>query len=298
MRRAYGKVTVSTATGQSPARDRTPRPRAPRFPAAIPVDVTVLRSGIPYTIPGRSTNFGEGGMGAMLAGELTPGDLVGVVFRVPDIDAPIRARALVRHQLRLQCGLSFVGLLPEQQMTIERWSRRMAKVSPANRFQEIARTVAPEPAPILSLPQPASQGYRILFLGLAILLIVGAGGWWRWHQGWRELESRIQRVSVSSKPPTRVAANSMEPLLIHRVEPVLPEANQASPVQGEVVLDVIVGQDGAVVSARALSGPDLLAAAATDAVRWWRYQPYLIDGQPMEVETTVTINFKAPNAQN
>ncbi len=262
------------------------------------MDITVLRSGIPYTIPGRSINFGEGGMGAMLAGELALGDLVGVVFRVPEMEGPIRARALVRHQQNLQCGLSFVGLLPEQQMTIERWSRRLAVARPASRFEEIAGTRPREVQPALLLQQPTGQGYRLLWLGLAILLVIGVGGWWRWRQGWQEIESRVQKESVSAEAPTRVPADAMESLLVHRVEPVLPEADQPAPVQGVVSLDVIIGQDGAVTKVSPLSGPDVLESAAADAVKWWRYQPYLVNGQPLEVETTVTVNFQSSHPQN
>lgn len=234
-------------------------------------------------------------MGAMLAGELAPGDLVGVAFRVPEVEAPIRARALVRHQARLQCGLSFVGLLPEQQMIIERWSRRMAGIRPASRFQEIAGTEPRETAPIPLKPQRSGQRYRILLLGLAILLVIGVGGWWRWHQAWQDLESRVQKESVSQEQPVKVSANLMEQRLIHKVEPVLPETDQPAPVQGVVVLDVVIGQDGAVIKVRPLSGPDVLASAATDAVKWWRYQPYRMNDQAVGVETTVTVEFQGTN---
>jgi hypothetical protein len=231
----------------------------------------------------------------MLAGELAPGDVVGVAFRVPEVEAPIRTRAQVRHQARLQCGLSFVGLSAEQQMIIERWSRRMAEARPPSRFQEIAATRLPEIAPISPKPPRNGQRYRILWLGIAILLVIGVGGWWRWHQAWQDLESRVQRESVSQEPPTRVPASAMEQLLIHKVEPVLPETNQLAAGQSIVVLSVVVGQDGAVIKVRPLSGPDVLASAATDAVKWWRYQPYLVNGQPVEVETTVTVEFQGTN---
>jgi hypothetical protein len=265
--------------------------RAPRFPAAIPVDITILRSGIPYTIPGRSINFGEFGMGAMLAGELTAGDLIGVAFRIPEVDAPIRTRALVRHQAKLQCGLSFVGLLPEQQMIIERWSRRMAEVRPPSRFQEIAATKA-EIAPLLKSPEKR-QGYRIVLLVLAIVLVTGSLGWWHWYQAWQDLESRVRgKTSVAQEQPAIVPAGVMEQLLIHKVDPVLSETDHPVPGQDVVVLNAVIGKDGGVMTVHSLSGPDSLATAATDAVKWWKYQPYLINGQAVEVETTVTVNFQ------
>jgi hypothetical protein len=257
------------------------------------VDVTILRSGIPYTIPGRATNFGEFGMGAMLAGELSPGDVIGVAFRVPEVETPIRTRALVRHQAKLQCGLSFVGLLPEQQMIIERWSQRMAGVRPPGPFPDIAGGGPVNAAPLT--PPEKGQRYRIVLLVLAIVLVTSGLGWWHWNQAWQDLESRVQeKVSRSpSRPRPRVAPEVMEQLLIHKVDPVLPEtAGHPAPGQDAVVLNAIVGTDGTVMSVRPLSGPAALVSAATDVVKWWKYQPYLIDGQPAEVETTVIVSFQ------
>ncbi len=289
---------MSTAATQLPIGAHATRPRDPRFPAAIPVDITVLRSGIPYNIPGRAINFCQGGLGAMLAGELVPGDVVGIAFRVPEVESPIRTRAQVRHQAQLRCGLSFVGLSAEQQMIIERWSRRMADIRSANRFQEIAGTRLQETASVaLKLPR-SGQRYRILWLVLAILLVIGAGGWWHWYQAWHDLESRLQKNEViSQEPPTRVPASIMEQLLIHRVEPVHPGTEQSASREGTVVLNAVIGADGAVMKVHALSGPTPLASAATDAVRWWRYQPYLVNGQPVEVETTVTVNFQTASPE-
>jgi Gram-negative bacterial TonB protein C-terminal len=285
---------VNTGAAQAPAGAHTTR-RAPRFPAAIPVDITVLRSGIPYSIPGRATNFGEFGMGAMLAGELSPGDVIGVAFRVPEVETPIRTRALVRHQAKLQCGLSFVGLLPEQQMVIERWSRRMAEFRLPGRFQEIAGSKTENIPPLKS--EENSQRYRILVLALAIVAVVGGLGWWHWYQAWQDLESRLQgKGTISQEQLTMVPADVMEQLLIHKVEPAIPEGGERpSPGRDVVILNAVIGTDGAVRKARPLSGPDTLASAATDAVKWWRYQPYLINGQPVEVETTVTVNFQGTN---
>jgi protein TonB len=58
------------------------------------------------------------------------------------------------------------------------------------------------------------------------------------------------------------------------------------------VLDVVVGSDGSVVDVHALNGPEVLARAATDALRWWRFEPYRVEGQPVVVATTVAVEFK------
>ena len=84
------------------------RRRVQRYSVEAPMDVTVLRSGIPDKVPGRSLNLGAGGLAAMLAAELSPGEKVGVEIRLPDAETPLRARALVRHHDKLRYGLEFV----------------------------------------------------------------------------------------------------------------------------------------------------------------------------------------------
>jgi protein TonB len=59
-----------------------------------------------------------------------------------------------------------------------------------------------------------------------------------------------------------------------------------------VVLDAVIAPDGSVKSLRPLSGPDLLAQSATEAVRAWRFEPYLSSGSPVEVETTIAVEFR------
>src|SRR6202047_536222 len=88
--------------------DRPSRRGLPRYRVQAPLDVTVLRSGIPDTVPGRSVNLGEGGIAAVLAGEFLPGETVGVEVRLPFVAVPLRARAVVRHHDKLSSGMEFV----------------------------------------------------------------------------------------------------------------------------------------------------------------------------------------------
>src|SRR5437879_12240582 len=90
--------------------DRPSRRRLPRYRAQVPLDVTVLRSGIPDTVPGRAVNLCERGIAAILAGELIPGETVGMEIRLEEAAEPLRTRALVRHHDRLCCGMEFLGL--------------------------------------------------------------------------------------------------------------------------------------------------------------------------------------------
>ena len=86
-----------------------------------------------------------------------------------------------------------------------------------------------------------------------------------------------------------------ETRLLRRTDPQYPPAALASHRAGDVVLEVQVAEDGSVSSIRTLSGDPLLAAAATEAVRNWRYQPYRQHDQPAQFQTDVTLSFSLPN---
>src|SRR5579864_2811673 len=90
------------------------RRRVPRFPMQAVLDVTVLRSGIPDTVPGRAVNVCERGISAMLAQELVPGESVAIELQLSLGTTPLRTRAVVRYQDKLRCGLEFVALSAEQ----------------------------------------------------------------------------------------------------------------------------------------------------------------------------------------
>jgi TonB family protein len=78
---------------------------------------------------------------------------------------------------------------------------------------------------------------------------------------------------------------------ISRVEPIYPEDAKQQGVEGTVKLHVVVGRDGAVQSVEPISGPALLAKAATNAVREWHYAQTLLGGQPVETEQDIVVKF-------
>jgi TonB family protein len=82
--------------------------------------------------------------------------------------------------------------------------------------------------------------------------------------------------------------------LIRRVEPNYPEEALLQRIQGPVVLDVRIAPDGAVQDLKLVSGPPLLAQAATDAVMQWKFKPKAVKGRPVEMQTRVTLNFRLP----
>jgi protein TonB len=83
----------------------------------------------------------------------------------------------------------------------------------------------------------------------------------------------------------------MEGNLIRRVQPEYPALARMARVQGTVVIHAIVSKDGTIGHLQVISGPPLLVQAAIDAVRQWRYRPYFLNGEPVEVDTQVTVNF-------
>jgi protein TonB len=94
-----------------------------------------------------------------------------------------------------------------------------------------------------------------------------------------------------AKPP-RVSTGVAQPVLVHRVEPMYPAMAKQTGIQGAVVLDAVVDTTGKVAQVRVVKGNSLLAAAAVQAVRQWRYQPYQLNGEPIQVAVKITLNFE------
>jgi protein TonB len=306
------------------------RRRIPRYPVAVPVDVTVLRLGSASSIPGRSLDIGEGGVAAVLAAELQTGEWVAVEFQLPNVGQSLQTKAVVRHHNQLRCGFEFLGLSRDQRYLIRQWAgirepepilleSAAANAPSARTHTQAAITQAPITqaaiaqaaiaqatmrTPGLTPGQGARRSTlaqrarnpalrRLQLVTLAMLLVVACISAWQWHRGWRQLESRMERTDVHAHPPsTRVPAEVMERLLIHKVEPVYPEAARKANLQGAVTLDAVIASDGTVVNIRPLSGPDGLVSAAMDAVRWWRFRPYRVKGEPAAVETTLSVEFR------
>lgn len=98
---------------------------------------------------------------------------------------------------------------------------------------------------------------------------------------------------AAQKPaPLRISSVVMRTKLIHAVPPKYPEAARKKNVQGIVTLDILIGPDGKVKTAKVTDGPKELAKAAQTAVKHWQYQKTMLHGKPIEVETTVAVGFK------
>jgi periplasmic protein TonB len=90
----------------------------------------------------------------------------------------------------------------------------------------------------------------------------------------------------------RISQGVTEGRLIQKIEPQYPKLAQAARIQGQVMLTAIISKTGEIQNLVLISGHPLLVPAAMEAVKKWRYRPYLLNGEPVEVETTITVNFE------
>jgi protein TonB len=101
-------------------------------------------------------------------------------------------------------------------------------------------------------------------------------------------------VALAPAAPTRklsISSGVMAGNLIEKTVPQYPAIAKAARIQGVVVLQATISKSGLIQNLRVISGPPMLLQAALDAVRTWRYKPYLLNGDPVEVDTTVNVVF-------
>jgi len=93
--------------------------------------------------------------------------------------------------------------------------------------------------------------------------------------------------------PTRVRVSQgvTQGLLIRKVQPTYPPLARQARIQGQVLLQAEISKDGTIQNLRLISGHPMLTSAAIEAVKQWRYKPYILNGEPVEVETQITVNF-------
>jgi TonB family protein len=102
----------------------------------------------------------------------------------------------------------------------------------------------------------------------------------------------IAAPQPESAKPVRVSAGVMAGQVLSRVNPIYPPDVKAAHVEGAVVLHAIISKTGEVRDLNVVSGPAELRTSAIDAIQQWTYRPYLLNGEPTEVETTITVNYK------
>lgn len=115
----------------------------------------------------------------------------------------------------------------------------------------------------------------------------------------KAMSTLVTTAPITPPKPTlevlNISQGVTQGLLIKRVQPVYPPQALAMRIQGSVQMQATISKDGSITNLKILSGQGTLARAAVDAVRQWKYKPYYLDGQPVEIQTQITINFKLPN---
>ena len=101
-------------------------------------------------------------------------------------------------------------------------------------------------------------------------------------------------LSAVSLQPQRVSQGVTDGDLVKKVQPVYPTQAVQMHLEGTVVLEATIGKDGSIRNVRTVSGSPVLARAASDAVRQWKYHPSTLNGEPIEVERQISIAFKSP----
>jgi protein TonB len=99
------------------------------------------------------------------------------------------------------------------------------------------------------------------------------------------------KVQVAAPKKVNISAGVAVGMLIQKTAPLYPPIAKAARVSGTVVLQATISKTGVITNLHVVSGPAMLQQAAMDAVRTWRYRPYLLNNEPVEVETTVNVIF-------
>lgn len=133
---------------------------------------------------------------------------------------------------------------------------------------------------------------RALCLIVAVLLF---------QEGGLALTQSQDQISPPAPPETtqqnapqrvRVAAGVTSGLLINKVQPIYPKKARRKRIEGVVVMTARISRQGDITDLQVVSGDPMLAKAAMDAVEQWKYRPYLFNGDAVEVETQILVNFR------
>src|SRR3974390_562575 len=173
---------------------------------------------------------------------------------------------------------------------------QVVKIKPVAHLMEAGKLVAPKAIPkdikiIKEEEQPPDMGMGGVAGGVPGGVAGGSMG--------GVIGGVIGGVATSAPPPppkaavtrTRVGGAVQAAKLVNRVQPVYPPLARQTRISGTVKLHAIIGKDGNVTQLQVLSGHPLLVQSALDAVRQWRYQPTLLNGEPVEVDTEIDVIF-------
>ena len=96
---------------------------------------------------------------------------------------------------------------------------------------------------------------------------------------------------IATPQRVRVSSGVVQGLIVRRVNPTYPPLARQARIQGVVILQAEISKEGNITNLQLISGHPMLAPAAIEAVKQWKYRPYLLNGEPVEVETQIQVNF-------
>ena len=110
----------------------------------------------------------------------------------------------------------------------------------------------------------------------------------------------VYGIAAQSEPSqqTEISQSVSQGLLTSQVQPIYPPLAREARIQGTVVLQALIGKDGTIENLAVVSGHPMLTQAALDAVKQWRYKPYLLNGEPVWVQTAINVNFVLDGASS
>jgi TonB family protein len=133
--------------------------------------------------------------------------------------------------------------------------------------------------------------YRHTALALATAAIIAAGVVVPVGSHTPSLNGRTTSTSVAVNRRLKVGGSVRAPQKLVDVKPAYPEDARSAKIEGVVILGIVIGEDGSVIDTTVLRSIPALDQAAIDAVRQWVFEPTLLNGEPVEIEMTVTVNF-------
>ena len=152
--------------------------------------------------------------------------------------------------------------------------------------QLVAPTKIPKDIKVVSEREaPPSQGF-----GVAGMEGFGGGGGGVMGSVFGSGNS-APKVKQAAPQKVTISQGVAQGLLLQKTQPVYPPIAKAARVQGTVVLQATISKSGTIINLKVMSGPAMLQQSAMDAVKTWRYRPYLLNNEPVEVDTTINVIF-------
>ncbi|HEV2325155.1 MAG TPA: TonB family protein [Terracidiphilus sp.] len=174
---------------------------------------------------------------------------------------------------------------PQQQAPQPPQPQRLPRVSPVSEIvgqRLMAPPVIPRFTYVPATQEPPQIG-SVASMDIGPQTSGTGAGVFRGHPG--------PSVRPEPQQTARVSGGVMDGLLIRKVIPEYPPIARTMGIGGTVVLQATISKSGTIENLRVVSGPEMLRQSAINAVSQWRYQPYLLSGEPVEVETTINVQF-------